>query len=310
MTAHVAYPALDPAPGTPATLSHPIMTDLLRGKLGFQGVVVTDCMNMHSVAHNFDAREAAVRSVQAGCDLVLTDQWDLVHEALMRAVLEGELAVTRLHEASDRVRAVKARIFGPDLTRPRPIEPMSAQEAVGTAAHLQISEQIAAASITLVDGALTPPTGRPLILATRMARRFGPPVEAQLRAALEATGWNTADVLMLDPVPDGSQVQKAVEHARTAEWVALLHFNRVLSFDPDGVCVTPELMSLASSIADTDVPLAFVSMGSPYALPPSSQASARLCSYSTCDASLRATLRVLMGTNEAVGRLPVQLPAS
>jgi hypothetical protein len=146
-----------------------------------------------------------------------------------------------------------------------------------------------------------------------MARRFGPPVEAQLRAALGAVGWSTPDVLMLDPIPDASQVQKAVEQARASQWVALLHFNRVQSFDPDGVRVTPELMSLAACVADTGVPMAFVSMGSPYALPqfaqdrPADQAPARLCSYSACDASLRATLRVLMGTMRATGRLPVQL---
>src|SRR5579884_428521 len=61
MTAHVAYPALDDTPGLPATLSRAILTDLLRGELGFRGAVVTDCMNMHAVAHHFEARASAVQ---------------------------------------------------------------------------------------------------------------------------------------------------------------------------------------------------------------------------------------------------------
>ena len=307
MTAHVAYPALDSTPGTPATLSRPILTDLLRCELGFRGAVVTDCMNMHSITHNFDARQAAVDAVLAGCDLILTDQWESAYEALVRAMLESELSERRLREAAERVRAVKTRIFGEGMARPQPIDPEAAQAAVGTAAHAQVGERIAAASVTLIDGALTSPNGHPLIVATRMARRFGPPVEAQLRAALGAIGWETPDILMVDPTPDGAQVQKAVEHAQAAQWAALLHFNRVQSEDPDAVLAGQELVSLVDSVADTGVPTAVVSMGSPYALQRSMRRTARLCSYSTCDTSLRATLRVLMGATEPAGHLPVQL---
>jgi len=306
MTAHVAYPALDPT-DTPATLSRPILTELLRDELGFQGAVVTDCMNMHAVAHNFDDREAAVRSVLAGCDLVLTHRWVSVYEALLQAVLEGDLPEARLRQAAERVRRVKASLFGPDLARPQPIDVRAAQARVGTAAHTAVADRIALASITVVDGAPTPPTGRPLIMATRMARRFGPSVEVQLRAALAAAGWEAADVLMLDPMPDAMQIQEAVEHARAADWAALLHFNRVQSFDPDAVLVDDELVALADRVSDANVPVTVVSMGSPYALSRFARARARLCSYSTCDASVRATLRILKGQADPVGRLPVQL---
>jgi beta-N-acetylhexosaminidase len=308
MTAHVAYPALDDT-GTPATLSRPILTDLLRGELGFGGAVVTDCMNMYAVAHKYEGREAAVRAVQAGCDLVLTHQWGTTYEAIMQAVLEGDLPPARLQEAAERVRRVKVCLFGPDLTHPQPIDPEAAEASVGTPAHAALAEEIALASVTLVEGVLLPPSTvrRPLIMATRMARRFGPPVEVQLRAALTAVGWEAAEVLMLDPIPDAAQVEEAREHARAAGWAALLHFNRVQSFDPEAVLMSDELVSLAAEVASTGVPVTAVSMGSPYALPRLTAARARLCSYSTCEASLRATLRILMGEREPVGRLPVHL---
>jgi beta-N-acetylhexosaminidase len=306
MTAHVAYPALDPS-GLPATLSRPILTDLLRGELGFDGAVVTDCMNMHAIAHNFEPQDAAVRAVLAGCDLVMTDQWDLIYDGLMRAALDGRLPLARIEEAVARVTALKQTMFGPELPRPHPVDPQVAQWSVGTPAHIEVADRIAAASITAVGGSPTPPTSHPLIIATRMARRFGQPVELQLRAALEAVGWHDADIMMVDPMPDGAEAEKAVESARAAGWVALLHFNRVESFDPDAVLLSDELATLIDGLVQTGVPVTVASMGTPYALPRVSPAAAQLCAYSTCDASLRATLRVLTGQAEAPGRLPVDL---
>jgi beta-N-acetylhexosaminidase len=307
MTAHVAYPALDPTPGMPATLSPAILTGLLRGEMGFAGALVTDCMNMHAVAQNFESRAAAVQSVHAGCDLLLTHQWEEAHEALVRAVLERQIPESRLREAAQRVRRVKEQIFGRDLACPPPVDEDAAQAGVSTRDHIRVAERIASASVTLVDGRLSMPSARPLIVATRMARRFGPPVEAQVRAGLTAIGWDQADVLMVDPFPDAGQIAKAVEHARAAGWAALLHFNRVQSFDPEAVLTSDELVSLTDAVAATGTPLAIVSMGSPYALPLFRRAAARLCCYSTCDASLYATLEVLKGTAQPSGHLPVAL---
>jgi hypothetical protein len=176
---------------------------------------------------------------------------------------------------------------------------------VGTPEHAEVARQIADASITLLDGRIPTPSAQPLIVATRMARRFGPKVEVQLRAALSALGWPQADVMMVDPVPDHAQIAAVRERAESAGWAALLHFNRVQSFDPEAVLTSDELPALAEAVAQTGVPLTVVSMGSPYALPLFRTAAARVCSYSTCDASLRATLDVLRGTAQPRGQLPV-----
>jgi beta-N-acetylhexosaminidase len=305
MTAHVAYPALDPS-GAPATLSQPILTDLLRTKMGFEGAVVTDCMNMHAITHNYDAGEATAEAVRAGCDLILTDRWDVAYEALLHALLEDQLRGSRIREAAERVRTVKMQIFGPALARPAPIDVEATRAKVGGSANFAVARRIADASVTVVDGSLPPlPEGRPLIMATLMARRFGPSVETQLRSALADEGRDDVDILLLNPQPDEAQRAEAIEHARAAGWAALLHFNRVESFDPDAVLARDELSELADSISATGTPLVVVSMGSPYILPAFRSASARLCSYSTSDASVQATLRVLLGAEVPAGRVPV-----
>jgi hypothetical protein len=146
-----------------------------------------------------------------------------------------------------------------------------------------------------------------LIIATRMARRFGPSVDVQLRAALAAIGWEDADVLMVDPTPDASQVRKAVDQARAAHWATLLHFNRVESFDPEAVGATSALADLAASVSGAGVPLVVVSLGSPYVLPRFASAATTLCAYSTSTSALLTVLHVLRGDIAAGGTLPVSL---
>ena len=75
--------------------------------------MVTDCMNMHAISHNFDAGEATARPCGPAADLILTDQWDVAYEALLHALLEDQIRGSRIREAADRVRAVKTQIFGP-----------------------------------------------------------------------------------------------------------------------------------------------------------------------------------------------------
>ncbi len=111
MAAHVDCPKLD-ATGVPATLSEPILVHLLRQELGFKGVVVTDALEMQGVADEFGAGEAAVRALQAGCDLLL--RCDSVENALagagaiQKALESGALETTRLDEAVARVDRLRA----------------------------------------------------------------------------------------------------------------------------------------------------------------------------------------------------------
>ena len=71
MSSHIILPALDPAPGIPATLSRPILTDLLRGEMKFDGLIFTDSMSMYAISKNFGNDKAAVMAVKAGVDFVL-----------------------------------------------------------------------------------------------------------------------------------------------------------------------------------------------------------------------------------------------
>ena len=111
MTSHILFPALDPT--LPATLSPAILTGLLRQKLGFSGLIITDDLEMKGVAAGWGAAEAAVLAVEAGADILLCcHEWETqkaIQAALLEAVVNGRIAEGRLDESLARIAAAKAR---------------------------------------------------------------------------------------------------------------------------------------------------------------------------------------------------------
>ena len=113
MTSHGLYPALDPK--SPGTLSHRIITGLLREELGFDGLVITDDLEMGAIQKKWGVAQGAVAAFAAGCDILLIckDQ-DAVLEGMARlrdALLREEVPMGRLHRSVDRVMTAKERFL-------------------------------------------------------------------------------------------------------------------------------------------------------------------------------------------------------
>ncbi len=110
MTAHTAYPALDPS-GRPATLSKKILTDLLKDELGFKGTITTDDITMGGIVAEFEVADACLEALEAGADLILfRDESNLLDEVfpkLVEAVKSGRLPESRLDDAISRTLSVK-----------------------------------------------------------------------------------------------------------------------------------------------------------------------------------------------------------
>ncbi len=112
MTAHIAYPEIL-HDSTPATLSPFFLTELLRKKLGFEGIVMTDDMEMHAISKNYDIGEAAVKAVQAGADIILISSYGnalkKIRNSLREAVKRGDITVDRLDASVNRIIELKLR---------------------------------------------------------------------------------------------------------------------------------------------------------------------------------------------------------
>ncbi|CAN5800478.1 hydrolase [soil metagenome] len=110
MTAHVCYTSLDPS-GAPATLSRPILHELLRKELGFKGLIVTDALIMEGLIDQIDEASAAVAALQAGCDALLyPEDAGAVKAGVEAALADGRLRRSRVEEALTRMDRAIARL--------------------------------------------------------------------------------------------------------------------------------------------------------------------------------------------------------
>lgn len=110
MTAHTAYPQIEPE-HIPATLSKTILTDILKGELGFKGAITTDAMEMGGIMKMYDYDEACIKALNAGADLLLLrDESAVVDELipkLVKAVEAGRLPLERIEDAVSRTLSIK-----------------------------------------------------------------------------------------------------------------------------------------------------------------------------------------------------------
>ncbi|WP_434741177.1 glycoside hydrolase family 3 protein [Micromonospora sp. SH-82] len=145
MSAHLDVRSVDP--GTAATFSRKVLTDVLRGRLGFEGVVVTDGMNMEP-AKKWSPGEAAVRALKAGNDLILMPpNVTQAYEGLLTALRDGSLPRERLVEAATRVLTLKFRLAD------RPAPDLS---VLDSPAHRDAAVQLATAAVTVLRGPCRP----------------------------------------------------------------------------------------------------------------------------------------------------------
>ncbi|MGH9372733.1 MAG: glycoside hydrolase family 3 protein, partial [Vicinamibacterales bacterium] len=144
MTAHILVPAIDGE--NPGTLSSAIVDGLLKKKLGFPGVVMTDDIEMKAISARYTTAEATVRAIAAGCDVVLMCGASQDHqlealEAVVHALEDGTLPLTRAEDALERHRRVKERFLAPP--RPRPLEGRALRTLLGRDEHQTIAAEMA-----------------------------------------------------------------------------------------------------------------------------------------------------------------------
>ncbi|WP_106397642.1 glycoside hydrolase family 3 protein [Actinocorallia populi] len=267
MTGHLVVPALDSS-RKPATMSEQVLTGLLRGRLGFQGVIVTDSLSMAGAKVPGGAPEAAVRAVLAGADLLLMPP-DLAaaHAKVLKAVESGRIPAARLDDAVTRILRLKENrgLFTDDGA-----DPATAAQAV-SAANRQTAQQVATNAVTVVGN-------RDAALPLKGPVHVEGPERERVAAALRKEGVRTS----------GEQAAKT----------------RVVVVTSAGSATRDRLKDLASG----NRKVVYVAIASPYALRYGGPAHASVATYSGSAASLRGLARVLTGRTPPKGRLPVSLP--
>lgn len=300
MTAHIMVPALDDS-GDPATLSHPILTGILRGELGYDGVVVTDSLGMEGVRTKYGDDRVPVLALKAGVDQLLNPpDLAVAWNAVLKAVRDGELTEARLDESILRILKLKARLR---LFDEPYVSHGGVDRTVGTASHLAAADRIAERTTTLLVN-----KGRLLPLSRRTHRKVlvvgadpaspsgttGPPTGV-LATALTELGF-TATALSTGTAPSAATIATAVAAAREADAVVVGTYN---------VTAASSQKTLVEQLVATGRPVVAIAIRNPYDVAQLPSVPAHLASYSWTDVELRAAARVIAGKVAPRGRLPV-----
>ncbi|MFI7384649.1 glycoside hydrolase family 3 protein [Streptomyces sp. NPDC049813] len=300
MTAHLVVPALDPAED-PATLSHPILTGILREKLGYDGVVITDSLGMEGVRTKYGDDRVPVLALKAGVDQLLNPP-DLATawNGVLSAVRSGELTEERLDVSLLRILRLKDKL---GLFKDPYVTQRGVDRTVGTRAHLAAADRIAERTTTVLvnKDRLLPLNRRThknvLVLGANPASPSlsdGPPTTV-LGAALTELGFS-ATVLATGTAPGQAVIAQAVAAAAGKDAVLVGTYN---------VTAGSAQQALVNAVAATGVPVVTLSMRNPYDVAQLPAARAHVAAYSWIDVELRAAVRVLAGRSAPRGRLPV-----
>ncbi|WP_262699693.1 MULTISPECIES: glycoside hydrolase family 3 protein [Streptomyces] len=308
MTAHLLFPALDPA-DDPATLSRPILTGVLREELGYDGVVVTDSLGMEGVRKKYGDDRVPVLALKAGVDQLLNPpSLSLAFEGVRKAVRAGEISEDRIDRSLRRVLELKARrgLFDDPYTSDRAVN-----RTVGTREHRATADRIAERTTTLITNRggllpLSPRRHRDLLVvgvdAAAPSGTGGPPTSVLARA-LSGLGFRTEALTTgtaASPGPSPRRIEAAVAAARGRDAVI------VTTYD---IASGSAQRTLVARLVATGVPVVHLALRNPYDIARlngrDTAPGASLAAYCWTDVELRAAAPVIAGRTAPRGKLPV-----
>ncbi|MGH7493400.1 MAG: glycoside hydrolase family 3 protein [bacterium] len=308
MTAHLALPQIDPSQ-MPATLSRPLLTDLLRHELGFNGLIMTDALTMQAITDHYDPGEATLLAARAGADLLLLPaDMARAHARLVEAVTGNELPAAQVRESVVRILTAKAEL---GLHSDRIVALDRIREVVNRPEAQRLAERVAEDAITLLDhdGRVLPlrhvqsAKVLALIISSHSDSAEGEYFAEVLMGGdpqLEWLRWNdgeAADIL-----------ERVRRRLPVCDLVLLAMYLTVGAWK--GPMRLPEAMpQLLRHISAHQLPVVAISFGDPYVFADLPKMSASLCAYGSGRLMEGAVARALRGESTIQGKLPVTISA-
>lgn len=329
MLAHLAMPTIDPTPlqslsshganttssaesernrqaTVPASLSPRIVSGLLRRDLGFDGLVVTDALDMRGIRDHAEAGEAAVRAIEAGADQVLkAADTDRAIDALRNAVLSGRISIDRIDRSVRRVLEAKKRA----LTIP--FDPETIFREVDRPEHHELALETAQRAITLVREARGDLPLRKESRVLEMVVGDFPDDDALLypfHRELSSRLVEPPKRFILDRRSERSDVEEVRKSLEEADVVVVAFTVRTRS--GEGAVAIPEpARELIEEIASGNGPeILAISFGNPYLLREVPFLETYIAAYGIQPVMQTAATRAIFGEKQISGRLPVTIP--
>ncbi|MEI8187154.1 MAG: glycoside hydrolase family 3 protein [Chlorobiaceae bacterium] len=311
MIGHLAVPKLT---GTmqPASISKVIVTDLLRKELGFQGLIITDALNMKALYNGQNVPDISVKAVQAGNDLLLfSPDPELAHRSIVRAVEKGDIPVEQIDASVRRILQAKKWL---DIEHRKLVDLNQIKENASPESHRDLANKIAEAAITLIKDEnhylplkkVSPGNLLNIILQDKTD------IEVGKNYIKNIDNYYTADHIRIDPGADSLRYAQAADMAMKAPAVIVTSYVQALS-GSGTLKLTEKQQEFVHSLAKMmpkEKPLIFISLGTPYLINYFPEITACLCTYSSKEASEEYAVKALKGKLKPRGILPVSLQGS
>ncbi len=316
MIAHIELPALDSSEFSPATLSKPIVTGLLRGDMKFAGLIYTDSMGMDAVSKRLSPGAAAVRAIQAGNDIVLHSPDDAAAVAGIKAAVEkGEIPMAQVDASVRRVLYQKARL-GLNRMKIVPLDDVAAN--VGGRKNAAVAQTLSQKSITLIKDdrnqvPLRVPRESSILYLSVLDYPSGWRIAAPSRTFLPELRkrWPGVTAIELSDRSTTEEVELVRSSASRYDAVVVSVFVRASSAS-GRMDLAPPLLKLLQDVArttqSTPKPMITVFFGNPYVPMGLPTLPAMMLTYDYYDLAEGSAVRALAGEAPITGRLPIALP--
>jgi beta-N-acetylhexosaminidase len=323
MMGHIAVPSLD-STNLPATLSPKLTTELLLHRLGYQGLIVADALEMFGVLGSFTLDEASIRAVEAGIDVLLAPtpgSETTVIDAVKNAVFSGRIPQERINRSVGKILAAKKSL---GLDEERLTDVSRVHEVIGAPLHWETAKTIARASVTVLKNEYVLPLQR-IGLKNKIAlvvvadhddyrtevHRSAPLLTNERAGTYFATQlrrrYANVELSRLDPRSNAMEVDSILTRVRAADVVVCPVYVKARS--GSGKFGLPQqVIDWTNTLALQGKPTIFIAMASPYILDTLLNGSAYLCTYSDGELSTEAVVEALFGEIPVRGKLPITLP--
>ena len=288
MIAHLYVPQLEKGKNIPASISYDIVTNLLKNKFRYEGLVITDALNMNAVAKKYPAGELDLRAFKAGNDVLLFSQDVPTGKKLIKeAIQKGEISEKRLEESVKKILKTKYLL---GLQNLRPLSSEGINNVLNNDSHAKISEKLYANALTLLKD-------EKQLFPLREKEVYYLPLE---EASHEAFLQELSKEIKVKKI-SFKEIQSIPENAVV---IIGLHKDNSTAYKP--YKVSWESKRLISQLKSRNKVILNV-FGSPYALQDVdiSGISSILVSYENNPLSMKATAEAYLGKQKINGRLPV-----
>jgi beta-N-acetylhexosaminidase len=293
----------------PATMS-PVIGNILRNDLKFQGLIVTDALSMSGLTIYFTQEEAAVRAIEADADMLLKPaDVDAAFRGVIAAVKSGRIKEQRIEESARKILAAKYDLGLVDQ-RITPIDTID--RVVSSNDVVKLATEIAEHAVTLVrdEDKLVPLKLKPGARVFNLAVTNGDDRNWITNAFVSALNHSDIKVetIVLDERSTDWEVQKAIEKAKSADLVLASLYGRVRSGQARSVGLPDAGAHALSALIAAKTPIVGISFGNPYLLQSFPGLRTYLVAYGDMPSLQHAVARALAGEIDIVGKLPISLP--